>query len=251
MIRLIFIVCLVSVFASAYETVAYRGDVLSLKISKQNHNRLVFEANIIKVVTSEEKGLQHEFIDNQLFVKFSPFIKQELIANRQEASQKQPSPGDSVVYHAKPTDITIVTADNSYSLTLIPQDTPTKVYIISDRTQPNKKIAAYEADVDHFNLMKKLIFDGFNSLLPNRGYKWQADSKTILNDKKRKIVYEGAFIGERFEVLRYRVEAKQEQSLSPKAFIGISNGKSELASALQDTMLLGGESTIYLLVVSR
>ena len=137
--KLIFLV-ISFITLNATETINYYGDIVSIKLSKNSWNRIIFDSEVnAEPIFSKEKNVDVYKANNSVFIKFKPMLKVE-VADKQEQIL------DIDYSNAKKSELFISTKNGTYSFVIEPNEVDAKTYIIQNIQNENENILKFEMD---------------------------------------------------------------------------------------------------------
>ena len=137
--KLIFLV-ISFITLNATETINYYGDIVSIKLSKNSWNRIIFDSEVnAEPIFSKEKNVDVYKANNSVFIKFKPMLKVEV-------TDKQEQILDIDYSNAKKSELFISTKNGTYSFVIEPNEVDAKTYIIQNIQNKNENILKFEMD---------------------------------------------------------------------------------------------------------
>lgn len=204
------------------QEVEYKGDAITIPVSKEQTNIIVLPAKITSKVFPKEKNLEISVTGNQAFVKFAPTVettKSQMEAEKEAKVQKQ-----EIKYtQSTPTDIHLLADDDiTYSFILVPSTMDSQTITVNNKQQKKKELSFKESQtpfINNMNDITKKILSG-KSLA---GYEVQERNEEVATSEKINIVLKKVIKGAKYDVFKLSLINKTNQGveLEERNLIGI------------------------------
>ena len=240
--KLIFLV-ISFITLNATETINYYGDIVSIKLSKNSWNRIIFDSEVnAEPIFSKEKNVDVYKANNSVFIKFKPMLKVEV-------TDKQEQILDIDYSNAKKSELFISTKNGTYSFVIEPNEVDAKTYIIQNIQNENENILKFEMDSPRkvFKEITKNIF--LNEEFENyEKIKFSKESKVLDN---LIVTPKYIFKGKIYSAYLFNITARQDiQNINEKIFIGLDL-KNKRSISIKDKKLFKNQSTQLIIIVGN
>jgi hypothetical protein len=189
-----------------------------INLSRSDVNRLVFPTNIKFQANSKEKDLTISVVENEMYLKFTPYIEMEQSTVKDQVVDVGEK---KIIYHkAKPAELFVVTEKKTYSLIVHPKKKDSTTVYFTESFEDKKqeifknKDSEYVANLAN-NIIKEILTKG-----KTRGF-----SKNDLNGQysfvklpeiKAEFAFKPQYVhnGYRYSVYEYELKNINSMTLS-------------------------------------
>lgn len=113
------------------------NDTKHISLSRSDVNRLVFPSPIKFQANSKEKDLTISVVDNEMYIKFTPYVESEQTRVKDQVVE---TGEPKIIYHkAKASELFVVTENKTYSLIVHPKKQDATTIIFTESFQEKKK----------------------------------------------------------------------------------------------------------------
>lgn len=228
---------------NATETINYYGDIVSIKLSKNSWNRIIFDSEVnAEPIFSKEKNVDVYKANNSVFIKFKPMLKVEV-------TDKQEQILDIDYSNAKKSELFISTKNGTYSFVIEPTEIDAKTYIIQNIQNQNENILKFEMDSPRkvFKEITKNIF--LNEEFENYE-KIKFSKEPIIIDNllvTPKLIFKGKF----YSAYLFNIKAREDiENINEKLFINLDL-KNKRSIAVKDKKLFKNQTTQLIIIVGN
>lgn len=208
-----------------------------VEISLRDISRIVCSGDIEKVVYSKEKGIEVKTTGKNAFLKNLPKEVFDPLTGKL-----------NMEYDNRPKELYLVCEGRTFSLLLIPKNTPPTTTFLK-LSHSDKKIAyEHEKSSTYENTMLNLIKDAYFDRVPT-GYS-SKDVNKIFDFKEMSIIHKTTYEGMMYEINVFTLIAKTEVNLDEKVVLSALKIKNPVACSFVETTLRASEQT-RLIVVRR
>lgn len=240
--RLIFLI-ISFITLNATETINYYGDIVSMKLSKNSWNRIIFDSEVnAEPIFSKEKNVDVYKANNSVFIKFKPMLKVEV-------TDKQEQILDIDYSNAKKSELFISTKNGTYSFVIEPTEIDAKTYIIQNIQNQNENILKFEMDSPRkvFKEITKNIF--LNEEFEN--YEKIKFSKEAIILDNLLITPKLIFKGKIYSAYLFNIKAREDiENINEKLFINLDL-KNKRSISVKDKKLFKNQTTQLIIIVGN
>lgn len=183
------------------------------------------------VFYSKEKEIEIKSAGNDAYVKILP---------RKTTDDN----GERIEYGSHPREMYVECSGQTFSLVLVPKDIPAQTIVLKVPFTDIKKASEYEKANPYDTTMLDLVKKAYTGDVPD-GYEPVHVGKEIKSFEELSLVLLRSYVGSRYTVHEYIIDAKKQVNLSESMFIpylknplSISIVKSNLAPTEQTRMLV-------------
>lgn len=228
---------------NATETINYYGDIVSIKLSKNSWNRIIFDSEVnAEPIFSKEKNVDVYKANNSVFIKFKPMLKVEV-------TDKQEQILDIDYSNAKKSELFISTKNGTYSFVIEPTEIDAKTYIIQNIQNQNENILKFEMDSPRkvFKEITKNIF--LNEEFEN--YEKIKFSKEAIILDNLLITPKLIFKGKIYSAYLFNIKAREDiENINEKLFINLDL-KNKRSISVKDKKLFKNQTTQLIIIVGN
>jgi len=142
------------------------NDTKHISLSRSDVNRLVFPSPIKFQANSKEKDLTISVVDNEMYIKFMPYIESEQTKVKDQIVETGQS---KVIYHkAKASELFVVTENKTYSLIVHPKKQDATTVIFTESFQEKKEEIFANKEMEYVSYISNGII---KELLANKKIK--------------------------------------------------------------------------------
>lgn len=194
------------------------NQTISVNVSNNAINRIVFPENIKDIAYSQEKGVNINISGNQAFIKFMP-VKKNTYKQGEAKGKAVPIHSEIVYNKAQALDIYFITESKTYSFNLIPKQIDQQTIIVNDFSSSLKKTLKYETEDSYIQTLSKITKSILNDEVPN-GYKLKEINKIIKKSFSQNIIMENLYEGVVFKAYLFKIKnnTSQTQNIDIKEF---------------------------------
>ena len=228
---------------NATETINYYGDIVSIKLSKNSWNRIIFDSEVnAEPIFSKEKNVDVYKANNSVFIKFKPMLKVEV-------TDKQEQILDIDYSNAKKSELFISTKNGTYSFVIEPTEIDAKTYIIQNIQNQNENILKFEMDSPRkvFKEITKNIF--LNEEFEN--YEKIKFSKEAIIIDNLIVTPKLIFKGKIYSAYLFNIKAREDiENINEKLFINLDL-KNKRSISVKDKKLFKNQTTQLIIIVGN
>lgn len=228
---------------NATETINYYGDIVSIKLSKNSWNRIIFDSEVnAEPIFSKEKNVDVYKANNSVFIKFKPMLKVEV-------TDKQEQILDIDYSNAKKSELFISTKNGTYSFVIEPTEIDAKTYIIQNIQNQNENILKFEMDSPRkvFKEITKNIF--LNEEFVN--YEKIKFSKEPIIIDNLLVTPKLIFKGKIYSAYLFNIKAREDiENINEKLFINLDL-KNKRSISVKDKKLFKNQTTQLIIIVGN
>lgn len=228
---------------NATETINYYGDIVSIKLSKNSWNRIIFDSEVnAEPIFSKEKNVDVYKANNSVFIKFKPMLKVEV-------TDKQEQILDIDYSNAKKSELFISTKNGTYSFVIEPTEIDAKTYIIQNIQNQNENILKFEMDSPRkvFKEITKNIF--LNEEFEN--YEKIKFSKEAIILDNLLVTPKLIFKGKVYSAYLFNIKAREDiENINEKLFINLDL-KNKRSISVKDKKLFKNQTTQLIIIVGN
>lgn len=228
---------------NATETINYYGDIVSIKLSKNSWNRIIFDSEVnAEPIFSKEKNVDVYKANNSVFIKFKPMLKVEV-------TDKQEQILDIDYSNAKKSELFISTKNGTYSFVIEPTEIDAKTYIIQNIQNQNENILKFEMDSPRkvFKEITKNIF--LNEEFEN--YEKIKFSKEAIIIDNLLVTPKLIFKGKIYSAYLFNIKAREDiENINEKLFINLDL-KNKRSISVKDKKLFKNQTTQLIIIVGN
>lgn len=228
---------------NATETINYYGDIVSIKLSKNSWNRIIFDSEVnAEPIFSKEKNVDVYKANNSVFIKFKPMLKVEV-------TDKQEQILDIDYSNAKKSELFISTKNGTYSFVIEPTEIDAKTYIIQNIQNQNENILKFEMDSPRkvFKEITKNIF--LNEEFEN--YEKIKFSKEPIIIDNLLVTPKLIFKGKIYSAYLFNIKAREDiENINEKLFINLDL-KNKRSISVKDKKLFKNQTTQLIIIVGN
>lgn len=202
----------------------YRFATVSLK----DLSRVHCASPITNVFYSKEKEIEIKTTGNDAYIKILP---------RKTTGSEA---GEKIEYGSHPRELYVECSGETFSVVLVPKDLPAQTIVLKAPFADVKKATVYEKSNPYDNTMMDLVKKTFVGDIPD-GYEPLHVGKEINNFKELSLVHLRSYIGAKYTVAEYIVDAKKSINIYEAMFIPYL--KNPLAISIVKTLLEPTETT--------
>lgn len=204
------------------QEVEYKGDTITVPVSKEQTNKIILPAKINSKVSPKEKNLEISITGNQAFVKFAPTV--EITKSQMDAEKGAKVEKQEIKYtQSTPTDVHFLAEDDiTYSFILVPSTMDSQTITVTNKQQKRKELSFKESQtpfINNLNDITKKFFSG----KPLAGYEIQERNEEIATSEKINIILTKVVKGAKYDVFKLSLVNKTNQGveLEERNLIGI------------------------------
>lgn len=209
----------------------YRFATVSLK----DLSRVHCASPITNVFYSKEKEIEIKTAGNDAYVKILP---------RKTTSDTV----DKIEYGSHPRELYVECSGETFSIVLVPKDLPAQTIVLKTPFADVQKAIAYEKSNPYDNTMMDLVKKAFVGDIPD-GYEPVHIGKEIKNFKELNLIHLKNYVGAKYTVAEYIIDAKKSVNLYEAMFIPYL--KNSLAISIVKTVLEPTETTRMFVISSN
>jgi len=228
---------------NAVETINYKGNIINIQLSKDSWNRLIFDGQVnAKPIFSKEKNLEIYKANNSVFIKFTPFVKVEVL-------DKQEQIKDIDYSKSKISELFVSTTNGTYSFTIEPKNISSQTYFIQDSQKKAENLLKFE--INEVRKVMKNITKGIFLNEALKGYKKINNKHKAFEIDNLKILPKFIFKGKIYSAFLYEITAQKDiKNIDEKIFLDLAL-ENKRAISLKDKTLLKNQKTLLVLVVGN
>lgn len=210
----------------------YRFATVSLK----DLSRVHCSSPITNVFYSKEKEIEIKTTGNDAYIKILP------------RKTTGGDTGEKIEYGAHPRELYVECSGETFSVVLVPKDLPAQTIVLKSPFADVKKATVYEKSNPYDNTMMDLVKKAFVGDIPD-GYEPLHVGKEIKNFRELSLVHLRSYVGAKYTVAEYIIDAKKSVNVYEAMFIPYL--KNSLAISIVKTILEPTETTRMFVVSSN
>ncbi|MGD9718128.1 MAG: type-F conjugative transfer system secretin TraK [Sulfurimonadaceae bacterium] len=186
------------------------NDTKHISLSRSDVNRLVFPSPIKFQANSKEKDLTISVVDNEMYIKFTPYVESEQTRVKDQVVE---TGEPKIIYHkAKASELFVVTENKTYSLIVHPKKQDATTIIFTESFQEKKEEIFANKEMEYVSyisngIIKELLvhkkIKGFTKSQLNNEY-----SIIKMPELKADLAYKAISLhsGHKFDVYEYEIK---------------------------------------------